>query len=205
MDNIREVIRQLARSGPMASLVCVVDAVDRQARTVDCTPLDESAPLLGVNMQANQGSRWGMVAYPRVGSYVVVGFVAEGQAGVVLLTDDIESIEADTDTDTSRAMMDDSGITLSVGTDTTLCLTPDGITLNGGTLGGLAVCSKIRSNLEMLQRYVETLRSAIGSGLNAVGAGTAANGATGAGVFDSAMAGAPALNFEDMDNSKVKH
>ena len=34
--------------------VCTVDSVDEKARTVDCTPLDESAPLVGVNLQANR-------------------------------------------------------------------------------------------------------------------------------------------------------
>ena len=85
MSNIQDAIRQLAQGGRQtASLVCTVDAVDKDARTVDCTPLDEGAPLLGVNLQANQGSKFGIVAFPRVGSYVVVGFVADGSAGVVL-------------------------------------------------------------------------------------------------------------------------
>ena len=53
MNNIKETIRQLAQGGRQSvSLVCTVDAVDKTARTVDCTPLDESAPLLGVNLQA---------------------------------------------------------------------------------------------------------------------------------------------------------
>ena len=72
MSNIQDAIRQLAQGGRQTvSLVCTVDAVDKDARTVDCTPLDEGAPLLGVNLQANQGSKFGIVAFPRVGSYVV--------------------------------------------------------------------------------------------------------------------------------------
>lgn len=38
MNNIKETIRQLAQGGRQSvSLVCTVDAVDKTARTVDCT------------------------------------------------------------------------------------------------------------------------------------------------------------------------
>lgn len=52
---IQEAIRKMAAAGtePYCK-VCTVDAVDEDARTVDCTPLDEGAPLVGVNLQANQ-------------------------------------------------------------------------------------------------------------------------------------------------------
>ena len=43
---IQEAIRKMAAAGtePYCK-VCTVDAVDEDARTVDCTPLDEGAPL----------------------------------------------------------------------------------------------------------------------------------------------------------------
>lgn len=57
---IQEAIRKMAAAGtePYCK-VCTVDAVDEDARTVDCTPLDEGAPLVGVNLQANQRVRGG--------------------------------------------------------------------------------------------------------------------------------------------------
>ena len=115
------------------SLICTVDAVDKETRTVDCTPLDEGAPLLGVNLQANQESKFGVVVYPRVGSYVVVGFVADGSAGIVLMTDDIESIE--------MVVKDDN---------TSLKITEDGIVMNGGSLGGLIKVEELTSKLNEL-------------------------------------------------------
>ena len=64
--------------------VCTVDSVDEKARTVDCTPLDESAPLVGVNLQANQEGDTGVVCFPAVGSYVIVAFITPAVAAVVL-------------------------------------------------------------------------------------------------------------------------
>lgn len=139
------------------SLICTVDAVDKEARTVDCTPLDEGAPLLGVNLQANQESKFGVVVYPRVGSYVVVGFVADGSAGVVLLTDDIESIEV--------VVKDDN---------TSLKITEDGIVLNGGELGGLVkveeLTSKLNELIDAFNNHTHTLK--IGT-VNVAGSATA--------------------------------
>lgn len=204
MSNIKDLIRELAKGdGEAYGLICTVDSVDKEARTVDCTPIDEGAPLLGVNLQANQNGKVGVVSYPRVGSYVVVGFVADGSAGVVLLTDNIESVEIATAEDKSRAVIDDDGVRINVGDDISAELTADGIVLNGGSLGGLVILEKIKSNLDQLKKYVETMKSAVSSGLKAVGAGTAANGTTGASAFDGAMASA-SINFEDMENEKVK-
>ena len=88
MSYIANIIRQLAKTdGETVALVCTVDAIDRVARTIDCTPLNEGAPLLGVNLQANQEVDFGLCLFPEKGSYVVVGFVADGAAGVVLLTE----------------------------------------------------------------------------------------------------------------------
>ena len=71
MDNIKDAIRKLAQQdGETVALVCTVDAVDKKARTIDCTPVNEGAPLLGVNLQANQGSDFGLVIYPEKGGHI---------------------------------------------------------------------------------------------------------------------------------------
>ena len=59
---IQEAIRKMAAAGtePYCK-VCTVDAVDEDARTVDCTPLDEGAPLVGVNILI-QGTATGVVS-----------------------------------------------------------------------------------------------------------------------------------------------
>ena len=160
MSNIKDLIRELAKGdGEAYSLVCTVDSVDKEARTVDCTPVDEGAPLLGVNLQANQGSSFGVVSFPRVGSYVVVGFVSGGSAGVVLLTDDIESVEVTTAEDKSRAVMDDDGVRINVGDKTSAELTADGIVLNGGSLGGLVKVKELTDRLNAIENDINSLKS----------------------------------------------
>ncbi len=204
MSNIKDLIRELAKGdGEAYSLICTVDSVDKEARTVDCTPIDEGAPLLGVNLQANQNGKVGVVSYPRAGSYVVVGFVADGSAGVVLLTDDIESVEITTAEDKSRAVIDDDGVRINVGDDTSAELKTDGIVLNGGSLGGLVILEKINKHVKFLTFLVQSYNGPVGCGFTAVGAATAANGATGAATFDGTMASAR-INFEGMENEKVK-
>ena len=186
-----------------ANLICTVDTVDKDVRTVDCTPIDEGAPLLGVNLQANQESKFGVVVFPRVGSYIVVGFVAEGSAGVVLMTDDIESIEVVVSDDSSRMVIDENGARIDVGDNISVEVTKDGVVLNDGSLGGMVKLQELNSNFDQLKSYVETMKTAISTGLNAVGASTAASGAAGAAAFDLAMSAA-LISFQDMENKKVK-
>ena len=160
MSNIADIIRQMAQGGRQTvSLVCTVDAVDKDARTVDCTPLDEGAPLLGVNLQANQESKVGVVSFPRVGSFVVVGFVADGSAGVVLLTDDVESVEVVISDDTARVTMDEDGVRVEVGDETTAELTKDGIVFNGGDLGGLVKVEELTKQINAIEKDINTLKN----------------------------------------------
>lgn len=160
MSNIADIIRQMAQGGRQTvSLVCTVDAVDKDARTLDCTPLDEGAPLLGVNLQANQESKVGVVSFPRVGSFVVVGFVADGSAGVVLLTDDVESVEVVISDDTARVTMDEDGVRVEVGDETTAELTKDGIVFNGGDLGGLVKVEELTKQINAIEKDINTLKN----------------------------------------------
>lgn len=165
MNNIAESIRRMAQGGrETVSLICTVDAVDKETRTVDCTPLDESAPMLGVNLQANQESKFGIVVYPRVGSYVVVGFVADGSAGIVLMTDDIESIEIVVSDKTSRVVIDEERVRIDVDQETSAELTKDGVVFNGGSLGGLVkveeLTNKLNELIEAFNNHTHTIPSA---------------------------------------------
>lgn len=148
----------MAASGKeLYSKVCMVDAVDEIARTVDCSPIDETAPLLGVNLQANQDSEDGIVQFPSVGSYVVVSFVSEAVA-VVVLAEKVDKIM------------------LKIGA-TTAELTGGKIIVNGGTLGGLVKIEELHKRLESLEKsYNNHVHGGVivavsgGSGAPAVGA-----------------------------------
>ncbi|MCD8266402.1 MAG: hypothetical protein LUC33_04525 [Prevotellaceae bacterium] len=161
------------------SMICTVDSVDRDARTVDCTPIDGSAPLLGVNLQANQGSDFGIVAFPRKDSYVVVGFMSYGEAGAVLLTDDIESIEVTVSKDTARLTIDEDGIEVKVGDNVSLTIDKDTITakngdsismemtgskitFNGGNNGGVPLSSEVADALNDIIGDINELKGTLG-------------------------------------------
>lgn len=77
MSNISDIIQRLAGRQEATLQICVVDSVDRAARTVDCSPLNEGAPLLGCNLQACQESQHGLVVYPKVGSYDCLPILGE--------------------------------------------------------------------------------------------------------------------------------
>ena len=210
MSNIKEIIRQLAKEGQTVNLVCKVNAVDKTARTVDCTPLDESAPLLGVNLQANQGSKFGIVAFPRIDSYVVVGFVADGSAGVVLLTDDVESIEWVFGEDSTQMSADEQGLRISVKgksenggeTDTVMELAPEGIVLNGGGLGGTVKVEQLTQHINTIENDINTLKKVF-SAWTAV----PNDGGTALKLATTTWAASPLTLTQrgDYENEKVKH
>lgn len=140
MGNIGQMIKALARQGAnIEAQLCTVTAVDAAARTVDCEPLDESAPLLGVNLQANQGLTSGMVLIPKVGSYVIVALMNDGVNGCVIATEEVERME------------------LVIG-ETRMEVTEDGIVLNGGELGGLVKVEALTSRINNIETDLNTLK-----------------------------------------------
>ena len=157
-QNLRNIIRQLAQpDGETIALVCTVDAVDKSARTVDCSPINEGAPLLGVNLQANQGADFGLCLFPEIGSFVVVSFIADGSAGVVMLTEKIESAEiviADT-----SVVMDADGVRIDI-SDISAHLDKNAVTFNGGDLGGLVKVEDLTKRLNLIENDINKLKSA---------------------------------------------
>lgn len=200
MANLRNIIQQLAAPDrETVALVAVVDSVDTTARTVDCTPLNEGAPLLGVNLQANQQGAAGVALWPKVGSFVVVGFIAEGAAGVVLLTDEIEKAEI-TIGDTTASITADT-IDVKVG-QTTAQLTPEGVELNGGTLGGLVIAGDLTNRLNIIERDINSLKAVLTGWVPVAQDGGAALKAAAA---DWAAAQLTPTQTTDYENKKVTH
>lgn len=143
MSQIPSLLRQLSNTSclPACGIICTVDVVDAKTRTIDCTPLDESAPLLGVNLNAGQESAVGITLFPRVGSYVLVGLLSEGNAGAVLLTDDVERIEV---------VIGQGGMQLVID--------EQGVVLNGGKLGGAVKVETLTERLNTIERDLNQLR-----------------------------------------------
>lgn len=128
--NVKESIRLLALSGlELYCKICKVDTVDESKRTIDCTPIDEGAPLLGVNLQADQSSEDGCVFIPAANSYVAVAFLNDNTA-VVVLTEKIDKIIVKIGS--SEAEIIDGTMNLAID-GTTLKIDSDGIVINDGT------------------------------------------------------------------------
>lgn len=183
---IQEAIRQMARGGmEVYCKVCEVTGVNEQARTINCTPIDDGAELLDVNLQANQESTEGFVLFPAVGSYVVVGFLSEAVA-VVLLCDKID-----------KAVIRTGDMSLQV--------SEEGIILNEGTLGGLVRIQQLTDKLNELINAFNSHTHEIEPGSVAVtGSSTAQSNA--APVIVPAITGKHQhVSVSDYENDKVKH
>lgn len=158
MSGIKKLIRQLATEGNSASLfVGTVSAVDTKARTVDVEPINEDAPVLGVNLQANQDTTLGVVLFPRVGSYVAVAMLSGYAAGVVVLTEDVESIEVNINDGTKLTIAED-GISLNVKDGITLDINDRAAVFNGGDLGGLINIADLTDHLNTIEKDINDLK-----------------------------------------------
>lgn len=203
MGSIRDAIRQLAQpDGETVALVCTVDKIDKEARTVDCTPINEGAPLLGVNLQANQGSDFGLVIYPQKGAYVVVGFVADGAAGVVLATDKIESAELVIGE--TSAVLDADGLRAET-SKMSVHINKEDIIFNGGKQDGLVVIQKLTDKLNELKDTVNDLISKYNSHIHTTTA-TIGPGPTVGVLSPTTSTAKPAKPFQknDYENTKIK-
>lgn len=201
MSDLRNIIRQLAKpDGETIALVCTVDAVDKTARTIDCSPINEGAPLLGVNLQANQGADFGLCLFPEIGSFVVVGFIADGAAGAVLLTEKIESAEIVIG-DTS-AVMDADGVRIDVG-DISAHLDKNAVTFNGGDFGGLVKVGDLTNRLNIIENDINLLKAIFSTGWIPVAqdGGAALKSA----AYSWASSQLTPTQRGGIENSKVKH
>ena len=202
MSDLRNIIRQLAQpDGETVALVCTVDEVDKTARTIDCTPINEGAPLLGVNLQANQEADYGFCLFPEKGSFVVVGFVADGAAGVVLLTEKIESAEIVIG-DTS-AVMDADGLRIKT-EKMSADINRENIIFNGGNLNGLVVIQKLTDKLNELKDTVNDLITKYNAHIHTTTATVGTGPVGGLSPTTSTAQPAKAFNKSDYENTKIK-
>lgn len=204
MSDIKTLIRQLAQpDGETVALVCTVDAVNEKARTIDCSPLNEGAPLLGVNLQANQGADFGLCLFPEVGSYVVVGFVADGAAGVVLATDKITAAEIVIGD--NSAIIDADGCRFKTA-NMSVDFNAADIIFNGGTLNGLVIIQKLTEKLNGLKDTVNSLINLYNAHTHVTTATVDASGVPGV-LSPTASIATPAVPFvaSDYENTKIKH
>lgn len=192
--------------------VCTVDAVDEEARTIDCTPIDEGAQLLGVNLQANQSEKVGIVALPAVGSEVVVGFINPAVAVAVLTMEVTKTILTIGDTEitvadnavslvTKKVKANISGDTLKFDVNgTTLEMDGNKTVWNGG--------SETTANATNLKQELTKMSARIDGIIQAITASAVApmdGGATYKANMAAVVSALQKENFSQMIDDKIKH
>lgn len=197
--DIRNAIRLMAQNGTeMYNKICVVDSVDEDMRTIECTPIDEGAPLLGVNLQANQEQEDGVVSFPAVGSYVLVGFISPSVATVLMMSEVTKILVKIGDTEMS---FEDGTGKIKV-KDSTVEFDGKNTVFNGG--------SEVMANAQELQKQLNTMSARIDAIINAISSAPVAPMDGGA-TFKTSLVGTltPHLankeNFSQILDDKIKH
>lgn len=212
--DLRQAIQQMAMSGAeLYCKVCTVDAVDEDARTIDCTPIDEGAQLLGVNLQADQKQEVGVVQFPAEGSDVVVAFLSANVAVVVLTTEVTKTMLTVGNTE---AVVEDNSVTLATEKvsvevkDKTAKIDVDGTTVefDGNTTtfnGG----SETMANATDLKKQLEKMSKRIDGIIDAIKNAVAIPQDGGTGLQKTMVAALAAIvdkeNFGQMIDDKIKH
>lgn len=93
-DQIKKLAKQAFKGERIYSEVCTVVSVS--GRLAVCQPIDDSAKLQKVRLQAIGGQSVGFVLVPKVGSYVIVTFIDKVN-GFISSTTELKEIFIDTD------------------------------------------------------------------------------------------------------------
>lgn len=193
--------------------VCTVDEVDEDARTIDCTPIDEGAPLVGVNLQADQNGTVGLVRFPEKGTDVVVGFMSPNVAVVLLAAQYTKAVFTIGKTE---IVVQDKSISIVNGkvkaniAEDSLKLDVDGTTLEmDGSVSTWNGGSETTANANDLKKQLTTMSGRIDALFNAIKSGVPAPMDGGA-AYKTSMIGilAAASQKEDFSNiidDKIKH
>ena len=91
-ENFAEAIKKLANTNDeVYAKVCEVLEIDQDEKTVNVKPVDDTAEIYNVRLQA-ESETGGLVLFPKVGSMVLVVFINKNNAAVVN-TSEIEKLE----------------------------------------------------------------------------------------------------------------
>lgn len=182
--DIRTAIRELSKNDTKMIIPAIVDKVDNDRRTVDCTPLNDEAPLLGINLQACQGGKHGgVLLVPRKGSHVVVALYDTSGRGCVILTEEIE-----------RILIEVEG--------TTVDITASGVTINGGDNHGMVKVKALTERLNAIEDDINSLKNVFKNWGPVPQDGGAALKTAAATWMGKQLSN---TSQKDLENDKVKH
>ena len=133
--DLRESLNRLIQNNEQIySLVAVVNDVDELRRTIEATPIDNSADLFEVNLQAKTASEVGFVQIPTIGSLVVVTFLNK-DSGFVSLCESVDRILIDTDS----------------------------VVFNGGDNGGMVIAPELKKQIDKNTALLDAIQQAFSS------------------------------------------
>ena len=139
-DTVRALLRRQFMNLNEVMVVEVIE-VDEPSRT--CTVSDEDIDIPGVRLQVVESSA-GLLAIPAIGSYVAVLKLDMPGEMMVIATSVVEKL------------------TVSIGSS--MVEIKDGeITVNGGTLGGIAKTAEVAAKLNALEQDINTLKTIFAS------------------------------------------
>jgi len=182
-DDLKQIIKDIALKGEeVYSKVGKVTEVDLTARTCTVEPIDDSAALNNVRLQASINASDGIVLAPVVGSFVVCTFLTPNISVITLFTE-VDSVEVKIN-------------------NITLGLDKDEVRLNGTSLGGLAKVNDLVTKLNNLEGDLNTLKAALLSWVPLPNDGGAAL-KTSLGSYPSDTL--TPTTVPDIENTNVKH
>lgn len=89
-SEIKDLIRDIVGDMRVYSIACKVNTVNKTEKTIDCSPIDDTADLLEVKLIAD--NKTGFLIIPKVGSYVIVSLTNESD-GYVSMFSEVEEIQ----------------------------------------------------------------------------------------------------------------
>ncbi len=193
-EQLRQALKELMGKTTTNGVVVEgeVKSVDWDKRTCE-VDLGDGRVLPAVRLKSIvDDSDSGIAIKPKNGSVVLVATVGEETEQFVCAFNEIESIEL---------KMQDVELVIDGGK---VKLKAKEIELNEGNNNGLVILQKAVNNFNEIKMYLNAFKNAVSAGLSGVGESTAASGSAGKGVFEATIASAQ-INFEDMENTKVKH
>ena len=182
MSNLVDIIKKIVGDQRIYSVVCNVESVDITARTAMLIPLNEEAPYHDSRLQANLNMDNGILIIPVVGSNVIATPLNSAAAFISLFSE-IERIE------------------IKIGA-TTVELTDQEVTINGGQNNGLVKVLPLVSQLNAIKNDINTLKAVFNSWVTVGGDGGAALKAAAAVWSAQNIA---TTQQSDLENNKVTH
>ena len=179
-DAIKEIVKEYLSSEKLYSHICQVISVDETNRTCELEPINGDAQRTG-RIQANLELSEGLYIKPVLNSYVHLSFI-NNLTGIITGYSEIEELD------------------ITVG-GSSLNIIDGQVTFNGGSLGGLAVPSKVVTRLNNIEQDVNDLKTAFTNWVTVPNDGGAALKTITATWYGSQLT---ETQESDIDNTEIK-